>query len=217
MSALYFDLDGTLVNSAQCSVVTAQATFLKFCGMHLEDSKIIEKMGIPIEVSFPALSDNLINDTNWNEVATYFRNEYRKNSDTHTFLYEGISDFLKNIAAQNDNIFVVTSKKTAAAENNLVTLGIRPYFREIIGSDKVEHYKPHPDPVYKARQHLSGTDHAELMIGDADTDIIMGQAAGIKTCAVTWGAHDRQRLMAAKPDYIVDTVHDLHELILSFR
>jgi len=44
-----------------------------------------------------------------------------------------------------------------------------------------------------------------LVVGDADVDIMMGNAAGCKTCAVTYGNGMRQTLEAASPTYIIDT------------
>jgi len=215
MIAIYFDLDGTLLNSARCSVVTTQQTFRKFFAEDIAEEKIIERMGIPIEISFRELSDNKINDNNWEEVSNYFRTMYKKNSDTHTSLFDGIEEFLEDIRAPSRNLFVVTSKKSEPAENNLASLKIRHFFQAVIGSDKVEHYKPHPDPIYKARRYLGEKPERELMIGDADTDIIMGKDAGVKTCAVTWGAHNKTRLAQANPDYMADNIKEMKRLILS--
>jgi len=57
----------------------------------------------------------------------------------------------------------------------------------------------------------------EFVIGDADTDIMIGKTAGTKTCAVTWGAHPLERLQKAKPDYIADLMENLNKLLLSFK
>lgn len=212
---VYFDLDGTLLNSGECSVITAQDTFRKYVGVELEAEKIIEKMGIPIEVSFCELSDGKINDNNWDEVAGYFRAKYKENSDQYTSLYDGVADLLRRLKEQTDDIFIVTSKKTEAAENNLKKLGVYDLFNAVIGSDKVEKYKPDPDPIYQARKHLWNASQPEIMIGDADTDIIMGKAAGIKTCAVTWGAHDLKRLQTSSPDFIANDLDELEKAIMA--
>jgi phosphoglycolate phosphatase-like HAD superfamily hydrolase len=120
---------------------------------------------------------------------------------------------LQKLAHLHD-MLIVTSKRSPLARYNLESFRIDHYFRHIIGSDNVEHYKPHPDPVYKARATLAGRPAVEWVIGDADTDIMMGKSAGVKTCAVTWGAHPRARLEAAKPDYIVDSFEELSEIVL---
>lgn len=43
-----------------------------------------------------------------------------------------------------------------------------------------------------------------VMIGDATTDIQMGNAIGMDTIAVTWGAHNRDQFRATNPTHVVD-------------
>ncbi len=211
--ALYFDLDGTLIDSGPCAVMSAQDTFRKFMGVELEASSIIERMGIRIEVIFRELSLGRVGPENEQEIVGYFREQYRANSAAHTLTFAGTLPFLTNIIPQNHQKMIVTSKKSTMARYNLHNLGLISHFSHIIGSDSVEFYKPHPDPVYKARALLSEKPALEMVIGDADTDIQMGKAAGTITCAVTWGAHGRARLEAAKPDYIVDTFKELERVV----
>ena len=43
-----------------------------------------------------------------------------------------------------------------------------------------------------------------LIVGDGDTDIEAGKRAGVMTCAVTYGLGNRDDLVAAKPDVLID-------------
>lgn len=211
--ALYFDLDGTLIDSGPCAVISAQDAFHKFFGMEVPGSLILEKMGIPIEVIMRELSAGRVDEGNETEVIGYFRERYRENSATHTTLFNGTLPFLTNLSSKSMKKMIVTSKKSTMARYNMENLGILTHFLHVIGSDSVEYYKPHPDPVHKARALLPTCPAVELVIGDADTDIIMGKGAGALTCAVTWGAHGRARLEAANPDYIVDTFEELESVV----
>lgn len=216
MTALYFDLDGTLVNSQECCVVSTQETFRKFFALNLTAQQITDRMGVPIEVTFREWSDGKIHDGNWDEVANHYRATYKTNSPNYNALYDGIADFLNDLRAKTENLFIVTSKKSAAAESDLTNMNILSHFRGVIGSDRVDHYKPHPDPIYKARAMMGAyAPTFEMMVGDADTDIFAGKAAGIKTCAVTWGAHDAARLMASGPDFVANDVKELADIINS--
>ena len=52
-----------------------------------------------------------------------------------------------------------------------------------------------------------------LVVGDTTFDIEMGNRAGCKTCAVTWGNHSRELLATVCPDLIIDDLDSLyHEL-----
>lgn len=47
------------------------------------------------------------------------------------------------------------------------------------------------------------------MIGDAVFDLQMGQAAHVKTCGVTWGAHSKTELQQAHPDFLISDMREL--------
>jgi phosphoglycolate phosphatase len=52
-----------------------------------------------------------------------------------------------------------------------------------------------------------------VMVGDTTHDIFMAQNAGVHSIAVTYGAHSRQELDAARPSFLVESVDDLHRLL----
>ena len=51
------------------------------------------------------------------------------------------------------------------------------------------------------------------MVGDATFDIDAGNAAGMTTIAVTWGAHTQETLKQSEPDYLVATREALAEVL----
>jgi phosphoglycolate phosphatase len=46
-------------------------------------------------------------------------------------------------------------------------------------------------------------------IGDTVGDILEAKGAGVRSIAVTWGWHNRDRLVKAAPDYLVETPNEL--------
>ena len=53
-----------------------------------------------------------------------------------------------------------------------------------------------------------------LVVGDTTFDIEMGNRAGCRTCAVTWGNHSREVLASVFPDTIIDELDSLyHEVV----
>ena len=54
-----------------------------------------------------------------------------------------------------------------------------------------------------------------VMVGDTEFDILMARNAGAKSIAVTFGAHSRSKLLAAKPDLIVNSTEELKIFIKS--
>jgi phosphoglycolate phosphatase-like HAD superfamily hydrolase len=47
------------------------------------------------------------------------------------------------------------------------------------------------------------------MIGDGDTDVQAGKLAGVLTCGVTYGLGNRDELVAAGPDFLIDGLAQL--------
>ena len=51
------------------------------------------------------------------------------------------------------------------------------------------------------------------MVGDTTADILAGKAAGLQTCAVTYGFGSLAELQHCQPDYVIDTFSDLVKLV----
>jgi phosphoglycolate phosphatase len=104
---------------------------------------------------------------------------------------------------------VATSKNTEFAVLSSQHLGIDRYIDLVVGDDKVTYKKPHPEMLHLILSHLHIDTSQAAMIGDAVTGIQMGNAAGMDTIAVTWGAHPEALLRAAHPTRIVHQLSDL--------
>ena len=52
-----------------------------------------------------------------------------------------------------------------------------------------------------------------IIVGDMHIDVLTGKQAGITTCAVTYGIGKKEDIEEAKPDYIIDDISKLKEII----
>lgn len=206
MNNYIFDFDGTLADSKQCSILATQAAFREMRMDVPSEQQILHYMGIPIEQSFKEMSSVPIEDSLFNQLLHYFRQCYKEIEHDTLLLFPHIKEVLRQLKEQHIDCYVVSSKKTDVLKRNLQTLEIDAYFKDCIGSDQVEHYKPHPDGILKlvVRYDLEATEC--VMIGDAIFDIQMGKAANCKTCAVTWGSHSKEKLSEEQPDFLIDDI-----------
>ena len=53
-----------------------------------------------------------------------------------------------------------------------------------------------------------------IFIGDSNHEIEVGKKLGIKTGAVTWGFETKEKLNNLKPDYLIQNLNELNEIIL---
>jgi len=81
-----------------------------------------------------------------------------------------------------------------------------PYFREIFGSDF--HFSKKEKIDHALEKYGVGREQA-FYIGDTVGDIREARAAGVRSVAVTWGWHGRERLAAVNPDFLIDTPEEL--------
>lgn len=217
---IFFDFDGTLADSSQCAVKATQKAFASMNLIPPSEANIIDRMGIPIEISFFDLGAKHVSQNTFNTLLTSFRQYYKELADYELYAFPGAVELLKilkNDLAKHLQIALVTSKKTDVAIRNAQSLGLSAYLDVVIGSDKVTQYKPDPEGIFVALQHF----HADrlrplnaLMVGDSIFDIQMGQKAKIETCGVTWGAHSADKLQSAKPNYLVHNFKELLDILM---
>ena len=105
---------------------------------------------------------------------------------------------------------VVTNKPRAVTVLVLEQLGIAGSFGAVYaGGDGP--LKPSPDGVLQVAKELGvAPDHAWL-IGDGPQDVLAGRAAGCFTVAVP-GIAQRERVLAAKPHLVVDSLLEVARL-----
>jgi phosphoglycolate phosphatase len=107
---------------------------------------------------------------------------------------------------QDHLLAVVSSNGYRTIRAMLVRFGFDACFQDIFGSDfrfskreKIDH----------AVAKYGVAREEAFYIGDTVGDILEARAAGVRSVAVTWGWHSRERLAAVHPDFLVDTPEGL--------
>ena len=212
MKSYIFDFDGTIADSKQCSILATKEAF-QILELEIPSIEDIEYyMGIPIEQSFKQMLSEQLDDFMFDRLLDTFRQEYKRFENDSLILFPDMMNVLKELNYQGKQCFVVSSKKTDVLLRNLQTLEIAQFFKDYIGSDQVENYKPHPDGILKLVERYQIEIEDSIMIGDAIFDIQMGKSAGCKTCAVTWGSHAEELLLAESPTFCIHKVSNLLSL-----
>jgi phosphoglycolate phosphatase len=103
---------------------------------------------------------------------------------------------------------VATGKSRIGLERALDTTGLRPRFDATRCGDE-GFTKPHPGMLEYLLDHLDVPRDRAVMVGDTTHDIEMANNAGVSSIAVTYGAHEPEKLGTARPNV---TVHSPEEL-----
>lgn len=205
----FFDFDKTLANTGNVSVTATENAFKSFGLTVPSKDQILDKMGIPAEVSFPQMARQKLSDNEVQQLVQKFRVLYQQEELNNTELYPGVKSLLTQLWQAKKQLFIVSSKATQPLKRNLNHLGILDYFTMIEGCDLVTKFKPDPEGINLLVQKFNLRKDESIMIGDARYDLQMGKNAGVKTCGATWGAFNVKSLIAEHPTYLAKKPSDI--------
>jgi phosphoglycolate phosphatase len=203
-----FDLDGTLVDTLEDITHSINYTLGKLGRPLLHLDTVRKYVGDGMEMLLTrALGGHA--DLLEEAIGIYTVHQSR-NLVVRSKLFPGVRDTLEHFRALP--MAVVTNKTLEFSEPLLEKLGIRPYFGMIVGADAGLPLKPAPDAFRKVLQDLGIAQEHAVVVGDGTTDMRAGKAAGITTCAVTYGYRSEEELRQAGPDYVIHEFSGLKEL-----
>lgn len=204
-----FDFDGTLADTIECVVSSYQHAFTKNNLPVPSREAFINLMGIELREVFQRLTDHALDDSLYDLLVADYRSFYVEIVSSKTLLYPKVSDTLIELKEKGVLLAIATSKKTDVVTQNAKVLGIDQYFDFIVGADKVVKKKPDPEMLWYILEKMNIKKESAVMIGDSTYDIDMGNAIGMDTIAVTWGAHSQEMLQKTNPTYSIDVITEL--------
>lgn len=207
---IIFDLDGTLVDS-RIDITNAVNFTLKKVGLKEKSvSEVSSYIGTGVEgLIRKSLGEN--RDNLFNRALSVFGKYYRNHSTDSSVLYPHVKEILEYF--KNKRKIIVTNRKHEFALPTLKTLGINEYFEDITGGNNIGCMKPSSCPLNRAIHKLKMDKEKTIIVGDMDLDILAGKAAGILTCAVTYGIGKKEDIAKVEPDFIVENILELKNII----
>lgn len=198
-----FDFDGTLMDTSGVILATIKASIKEMGLPEKTEEECRSIIGIRTNEAGKYLYPDL--DISNEEFARVFRSNYdrlKQGAEEKTF--PGVMETLRRLHESGCGLAIASSRRVYSLEDYLKSLGIRDMFEMVVGADSVTKGKPDPEPVLTVLKTLGWNADDTLVVGDADVDIMMGNAAGCRTCAVTYGNGSIASLKAALPDCIID-------------
>ena len=203
---LVFDWDGTLIDSAGAIVESLQlaCTDIGLRCPAAERARHIIGLGLhdALRELVPELDEN-----DYGKLVERYRVHFLTR-DRETALFPGIEAGLVQLRGCGHMLAIATGKSRRGLERALDHTGLRPHFTASRCADE-SHSKPHPGMLQAVMEELCIAHDATLMIGDTTHDLQMAANAGVRSVAVTYGAHPREVLAAARPEACLDSVEEL--------
>jgi HAD superfamily hydrolase (TIGR01509 family) len=111
---------------------------------------------------------------------------------------------------------LVSSGSRARVRRQLREHEVAAMFRAKVCSEDAPRRKPHPAPLRTALDLLRISANVCVYVGDAPEDIEMAHRAGVRAIGVLGGSPVPERLRAASPDALIETIRELPALLGKF-
>ncbi|MDA8098043.1 MAG: HAD-IA family hydrolase [Nitrospiraceae bacterium] len=205
-----FDLDGTLVDTLEDITASVNYTLTKLGRQPLAMDQVRRFVGDGLT----ALLTRALGDRQefLADAEGIYTVHHSRNLSVRSKLYPGVAETLEQFGSMP--MAVVSNKTKDFVQPLLDNLGIGRRFRMVLGADSGLPLKPAPDALLHIMRTLGVPAEDTVMVGDGTTDIRAGKAAGIATCAVTYGFRSEAELRQAGPDQVI---HAFGELKNFFR
>lgn len=214
ITAVIFDLDGTLVDSLG-GITEALAEALADCGFPpVPAERVREIVGDgPFSLCRRAVGAGAADEETVARVLHRFRFRYAREPMRGTAAYPGVPAILDRLGGRP--LGVCTNKGRVVTDLVLGALGITPKLAAVVAEDDLPYRKPDPRPIRLLAERLGSPPETTLVVGDGPQDAMAARNAGALSCAVLQGYATAEVLRAASPTWTIDRIADLPDLLAS--
>lgn len=202
-AAVFFDLDGTLVDTADDLAAPVnhmrEARGLK--PLPLEEYRPFASAGSRglLHIGLGATAD----DPDYPALRTEFLNRYEQEIAVHSRLFDGMPELLAWLEANGIRWGVISNKLEYLVRRLVQQLGLGHRVALAYGGDTAPRAKPWPDPLKMALQETGLTARQCVYIGDDLRDIQAAHAVDMPAVAAAYGYGNPNEIPQWKADHIV--------------
>jgi phosphoglycolate phosphatase len=200
-----FDFDGTLVDSAFPIVAAANAALADVGLPPRPPPDVLAWVGLPLE----EVLEKLAPGGPVERLARLYREHFDRVAPGRMPLFDGVREALRSLRAAGLDLAIASGRRREGIEEILGVHGLLGEFAFVAGGACTARGKPDPEMLHLVLGRLGVAAGDAVMVGDTTWDIRMGRAAGVDTCAVTYGSHSADDLSREDPTHVVHAPRDL--------
>ena len=231
IKAVFFDLDGTLVNTLASLKKTMDLTMEHFGleGVSLQETRIFVGTGYKkyVEKALEKNADKKYKEAEkweekdeeramdldmegdeimglYDEVCEYYASIFPENSTYQAEAYPGIKECITALKEKGIAVVCITNKSKEVAEGVLASVFSADSFTLIIGDDGEMPLKPDKAPLLKACRELGITKDEAVMVGDTKTDLDAARNAKMSSIGCLYGFRDKKELVEHGAEHMVE-------------
>ena len=191
--AALFDLDGTLVDSAQDLTDAVNAVLTKRGLPALDTATVSSFLGkgavhlmreVALARGLPAGEEDIT------ELVSEYADVLVSSGSRGTLFFPGAIESLKLLRERGIKVGLVTNKMRAITIAFLEKKDAFSLFDTIVAADDTEHPKPAGDMLELAMKRLGAAPQETVMVGDSRNDALAGRAAAVRVLLVNTGYNE---------------------------
>jgi phosphoglycolate phosphatase len=219
LSAVLFDLDGTLLDTVADIALALNRTMLEYGYNPLAESDVRRMIGrgspILIERAAAAQGGTMDEAAQAAMLERFFHHygELEESNEDRARPYPGAAESLHRLHGAGLRTAVVTNKQHRFADALLRRLDLAGWVDVVVGGDTCVRRKPDPQPLLFACESLQVPASESLMVGDSVNDVQAARAAGIPVVCVSYGYNEGRDPRTLDCDSLLDSLADLPALL----
>ena len=192
LKLIIFDLDGTLLNTAEDIRTVLNASLAKFGLPAVSAQRLYAMVGNGarklVERAVPPQNSDLIDAVYADYVAAY-----AAFNGSVAALYDGEEQALGRLSAAGVKFAILTNKPQRSADNVCADKLSRFTFCDVIGEGRFP-LKPDPAAIRYIMEKNGVKEGECVMVGDGETDYLTAKNAGIPCVSALWGYRTQSQL-----------------------
>lgn len=202
MSNIFFDFDGTLINSkkrvyrlfkelcTECDLTEEEYNTLK-------QTRISQKELLKKKYGYNDSQAEVFHEIWMKKI------EEKERIETD-FAYIGTTSLLKKLSTNNELYLVTNRQKEDLVYYQIEKLGWKVFFKNLLVT------KGEKSKAELIHSTVPIT-HSDVLIGDTGEDVVCAKKLNIHSIAVCWGTLSKKILLEYTPDFIVERMEDFDQ------
>jgi pyrophosphatase PpaX len=218
LKAVIFDLDGVLMEFNLNSKTIKEDVIRFLEGKGLEAG--IVKPGEPLSAIKDTTKSFFLKrgkDSNWIDQlireAEEIPVEQEINAARVSKLLPQAKETLMALRLRGFKLALFTYNNRTATSIALRRHGLEGLFDSVVCRDMVSRPKPNSIHLNAVLKSVGAGPKEAVVVGDSEMDIKPSKELGVKVAAVTTGVRDAKFLKSLSPDYLIDNLYDVVEIV----